>query len=532
MDEYPKPGIPPESAWADMKLMLDKELPLPDSGSGSSGFEWIKAAKILLTTILITAALIITYVVYMPQNDQSQKSVRNDSSRSTAGTAISADDRAIRTGDKSEKAEESVHENRENLKKVDSSDTLASNKALRNGADLSADTLNAGALDREKPDLNTPKKKDSTINLDKGKVEPTSSNNRLESTTKPTGLAEKTSPQNRTEKPKRNISLASRNVSPVNSNKYNSTSKSSVDPANSQTSASELLNSSTRTSTLVSEISTPAKPVANPASASADKSPIRISLLEARKPEAKNPLASRLKLVQFRSKQTGKGFKSDGTQNLFFKNMHAGLYWNAVLPFSGFDHYFLGTNATRFKNTSVSNEFYKILFPGAWVSKTLGYGGEVLIKIKPYNQQFGNPNRADSSGIIRSDTSSTYYTLTRSLLKSSGLNLGLQYNHPINDRWAIGIGTGIQWQRKALVSNHIEKNLLIDYVPLVSVSSKGDTSAYLRPYFFTGSAEVLYTLKKLQIGAGITLPVTSMLGSRYPNLRPVKGQVTVRWRFR
>lgn len=94
------------------------------------------------------------------------------------------------------------------------------------------------------------------------------------------------------------------------------------------------------------------------------------------------------------------------------------------------------------------------------------------------------------------------------------------------------LGVKLQWQKKALLSNHVKssrRNTVVDYEPFMSLSQKTDISGYLKPYFFTGNLEVLYAWKKVQFGAGITVPITRLLGRSYEKQKPVSGQVTVRW---
>ncbi|WP_149239936.1 hypothetical protein [Dyadobacter sp. 32] len=89
------------------------------------------------------------------------------------------------------------------------------------------------------------------------------------------------------------------------------------------------------------------------------------------------------------------------------------------------------------------------------------------------------------------------------------------------------LGVKLQWQKKALLSNHVKssrRNTVVDYEPFLSLSQKTDTSGYLKPYFFTGNLEVLYSWNKVQFSTGITVPVSSMLNAPSGRLRPVSGQ--------
>jgi hypothetical protein len=212
------------------------------------------------------------------------------------------------------------------------------------------------------------------------------------------------------------------------------------------------------------------------------------------------------------------------------------LLWNVAVPFAAYNSYFKGADST--------SDFYKILLPGLWVGKTFNNGNELILKARAYNPYFGGKRPFSSVDSLRRyflparDTlpardSVVNYHHSMHLVKSSGFNVGMQYNQRISSRWALGAGANLQFQKSAVVSY---SNIVSDSTKTISsignfdsVRPKSDSPKYVRTYFITSNVEVLYCWKKLQLGAGLVVPVTSMIASPYRNLRPVSGQVTVRW---
>jgi len=540
-DEYPNPGVPADGAWAGMQDMLDREMPLSeaDVSSRNGNFNWAKAIKLLSVTCLTFAGLVYLILSKKPANldnkmkSETLKEERNEpaldhrkntfenSSKTHLGvvkpTSISniieqkssekpiirriQSDSLPLQGHNQINSESGLNQKGRALKKEgvsnsnESKKLLAGQSAVRLEGELSSGTKRTPGVKSER--TNNVSKVVKTLDLPNQDQSKTSS------------------------------------IIPIGAHRNNRTDANSQWVVTGENSQAKLANQKKETfSGVQNNISTPSE---SGLKITPEKRFYPISMLFGRNMSSLNHLEQTLKTIRIQSTgPVSKQPKKMGKQNIL-EDIHGGLLWNISVPFSGYDSYFRGTNNTNFQVSGVSNEFYKVLFPGLWIAKTLKNGDEIVIKMKPYNQYFGSGNRSDSSRVRESDTTGNYFTITRRLLKSSGPNLGVQYNHAITRGWSVGIGANMQWQPKALLGNEVKssrRNSVVDYVPFVSLVQSTDTSNYLKPSFIAANIELLYSWKKLQLGAGFGIPVTSMIGTRYRSLRPISGQVTFRWKLK
>jgi hypothetical protein len=213
------------------------------------------------------------------------------------------------------------------------------------------------------------------------------------------------------------------------------------------------------------------------------------------------------------------------------KNIHFGLQWNAPIPVSGYDRYFYGANAKK--------QYYTPFIPGIWVSKAFYNGNELLLKLSPYQQYFGDNKKLTSSFIKLTD--STNSKKSTSLVKVIGMSAAIQYNFRISDRWLLGVGIQSFSQQKALLQDRSVHQVL-DSLSLPKETYTADSlyaikqsSAqwkYMSYYHLSGNAEISYRWNRCQLGLGIMLPFKNIINTSYGSLQPVSGQVRFRWRIK
>jgi len=67
---------------------------------------------------------------------------------------------------------------------------------------------------------------------------------------------------------------------------------------------------------------------------------------------------------------------------------------------------------------------------------------------------------------------------------------------------------------------------------LLRIGKTSDNWKLMQPYFITGNMEVFYSRQKLQFGATLMVPVTVAANGPENKLRPINGQLLIRWKIK
>jgi hypothetical protein len=209
-------------------------------------------------------------------------------------------------------------------------------------------------------------------------------------------------------------------------------------------------------------------------------------------------------------------------------NLHLnfGLQWILNLPVYGTKNYFTGTNGR--------NQAYNMLIPALWVGNSWQDKHEIMLRVRPVLEYFaGNKVLTDSTGRGGpSDSSLVRKTMT--LIKTSGVAAGLQYNYNIDDQWSVGAGLEYHLQFSALVD---QRTIRLPTGALLSESTASIKRSspdwqYLKSSFIAGWFELAFQLHKFQTGAEIMMPVSNPAASPGKEIRSLNGQLFLRWRFK
>lgn len=201
-----------------------------------------------------------------------------------------------------------------------------------------------------------------------------------------------------------------------------------------------------------------------------------------------------------------------------------GLDWNISLPTQGTDHYF--------QNSSGKTAFYQPVLPGVWIGYATAKNQRIRLIVNPW-QSFQAGNKVLDTAIVRRTSPDTMNHLIKTrMIKSTSLQIGLQYQYSFAKNWSLGAGLNWQQQRRALVSN--ETSELQDN-KTVSDSSFSIRAAdpgwqHLKPGYLSGSMELSYQWKQFQIGAIAFLPISSPIKTASP--KTLNTQLILRWRIR
>jgi hypothetical protein len=517
--DYPKPGVPAEDAWADMQEMLDKALPESSVNTSSVASKLLKLGKPLSMILLVTGGIIGVYLLntvksvqyhikkpalthlkaYREEYVQGKSQERSKSIKSDTISINTRQQPKLPGADNPEINKRiSANVARENFRVEENSDPLARPQPVRKLEKISNKRIKIAVPNRQ----DQAGQSENKLKKDDGAVQAKAEKNHSFSK-RPDRFSRKYSsdggPLDRTatrlvetleltrESPRKNNALISEKESTKNH-----------------------LQSTYQTAAL-----------------SPDEHRMKITRLTPRLNVSTNYLIGKLNSVPIKQRGVETAFtpKARADSEGPFKNIHAGLLWNVNVPGSGYDTYFRGK--------SKMSDFYRVLLPGIWIGKTLKQGSEIIVKVKPFNQYFGNSRKTDSRNTFAD--SSGYLIVTKSLLKSSGINAGIQYNQAITNRLSIGLGATVQWQQKALLSNAVRssrQDKIVDYEPYIHLTQRSDTSNYLKPYFISTNLDILYSWKQFQVGAGFVLPVSSMLSQEYKIQKPGSGQLIFRWRLK
>lgn len=209
-------------------------------------------------------------------------------------------------------------------------------------------------------------------------------------------------------------------------------------------------------------------------------------------------------------------------------NIHYGIQWNLNLPVYGFGNYFTGTNS--------KNQFYTFLIPGVWISKSIGTNNnELLLLFKPEQEYFmGKKVVKIFTGPLSPPTDTTSIQRNTFITKIKSIYASLQYNYQLNSNWAIGGGINFHWQYEALVLEQTTRlsngTVLAD--SLFGIKKSSSFQQFIKPSLITTRLEVAYKAKKLDIGAAVFIPITSVFVQPVSAVRPINTHLFLRWRIK
>ena len=209
--------------------------------------------------------------------------------------------------------------------------------------------------------------------------------------------------------------------------------------------------------------------------------------------------------------------------------IHYGLQWN--LPTQ---------NGVNFLNVNSVNQPATLLIPQLFVSKQIGKKHSLLLAFNPYAQYYLNNKAvvdfAKYDVVIYSASQSNttkpekiIYTEATAFNKLISVEASLLYQYQISSKMKIGFGLSNSWTQAALMQNKVVKNAsLITRDSLYGIDKTDKDWSHLQTSFLLGKLEVLYNIKKLDIGVCFSKPISSPFdNSQYKT--PINTNLFVRW---
>ena len=203
-----------------------------------------------------------------------------------------------------------------------------------------------------------------------------------------------------------------------------------------------------------------------------------------------------------------------------------GLQWNIAIPLQGTKNYFTGTNG--------SSQPYVALLPDLWLSKQIGKKQEILLTLHLSNLYAAGEKQLTAAKGALSIIDTTTVIKSISLIKSSGFTAGLQYNFNFSKHWGIGTGINYNLLNRALIKEKTTgfyTGTVLSEFTMVAAKN-GSNWLYLNSSFFTGKIELSYYLGKIKIGSALFVPLSNISSVPGNNIKPVNGQLFLRWRLK
>ena len=177
-----------------------------------------------------------------------------------------------------------------------------------------------------------------------------------------------------------------------------------------------------------------------------------------------------------------------------------------------------------------------LLIPGIFVSKSWQQHA-VSFTFSPYQSYFGNGKIAvhAADSILVNDSLKIYskfYNIKR-LIKTSGLNFSMYYHFQATKIFAVGGGISYSFFTHALVRNEIENYAgMILPGTLTSLSKSNGLTEAVNPHLFALKGGILLTPGRFQVGLHVVVPVANVSRDDQNPLKPLNGQLFIRFNIR
>jgi hypothetical protein len=525
-DNYPKPTLPADEAWADMNSMLDVPPPGPPEPGhnypmpGGSNLFWVS-----ITAIVLVTASVITY--YRHACSKSTAHARSLTAKNKSGQLIPGNKDTLGASDGRSKIDKIIKAN--DAGSIDTASIIAS----------------PGGSSKT-PTVLTPDEKihDAGVN-DNVRDAPSPKNNQEVNTAK--GIQ-----GNASMKP------SHRMISAVNGQHNRGMIRNDANPfsAGSFAHRAQIVRNHHRYSNALTAIPVNISTVQNaPGSTGKFHTKLNINATKQRQsimyiqvstsyladriesfmkePIARDaggniqPDSLRIKLiggfhdlVASKKHRSGSKGKASAGHNKKAAGYDYGLQWDAALPVQGSANYFMGTNA--------KSRPWQSLLPGLWLRKNIDSRSAVLLTIN-ISQQYLTGNR--QVAFVRDTIQRDSGFRKKSVYKLSGFGASIEYSRQLFKNWGAAIGFSYTINRQALLYQQ-NTNLYSGTVlsqSLYGIKRSDADWQYITGNLAMGKLELYHTFKKLDIGAAASVPITAIPVYGSKNIHPLNASIFLRW---
>jgi hypothetical protein len=184
-----------------------------------------------------------------------------------------------------------------------------------------------------------------------------------------------------------------------------------------------------------------------------------------------------------------------------------------------------------------------LLIPTVWISKKIGKKHSVQFQLNPYSQYFVNNKaivsndvyiiKVQSGSQLNNKPDDIVYSETVSFNKLISIEASLLYNYQLTNKIKLGVGISNNWLQGALLQNKIVKNnSLVTRDSLYGINKQDKEWSNLQSTFMLGKFEVMYQLKKFNMGLCFSKPISNIFSTNVQSKTPINTNLFLRWRFK
>ncbi len=217
-------------------------------------------------------------------------------------------------------------------------------------------------------------------------------------------------------------------------------------------------------------------------------------------------------------------------KNKVSRPFHVGMEWMVPVAFN---------NKSIFTEVNGKSRPLLFLIPSLWLSKALSKKSSLQLNVNPYAQYLLNSRAtfqtnnytigAISATNINQPNNPINLAQSFTLNKITGLQVGMQFNYKISNKWTASIGINKTWAKTALINEKLiaNKAAVIKDSVFGIINSDKDW-AYINKSFATGKVSVAYQFKQMQVGLSFIKPITAIYISTEKNA-PINTQLFLRY---
>ncbi len=204
---------------------------------------------------------------------------------------------------------------------------------------------------------------------------------------------------------------------------------------------------------------------------------------------------------------------------------HFGMQWNIPIPINGTWEYFRGKGG--------KNNYYNLVIPGVWISRTLGNeSNELLLLIKPFQDLFPGKNILHSEVMTRTTPTDTFLVRTEVIVKKMNSSYaGLQYNYYYTPQFSIGVGINyhiVSWALGKVKTTRLSNGESMEDATF-SIDRSSVDWKYLNPNFLAGIIDLSYVANRVRLGLSFEMPFSPVLNNPLSAERSFSGRLFIRW---
>lgn len=215
-------------------------------------------------------------------------------------------------------------------------------------------------------------------------------------------------------------------------------------------------------------------------------------------------------------------------------SLQAGLEWNAYIPFD---------NKTVFMEGNAHKRPLITLIPSFWIGKKMGNKSTLNIVLNTYSQYFFTKKgfvqsnsynvNAVSATSINNQPSAVVLSQNRQVSKVMGPEIMLQYLYFISSKWFAGLSLGCNWSNAAIVNETLTKNKTEIVKDSLYGIVNGDRDwQYIRNNFVSSKLNLGYNSTSYQMGITVNKPLTEVIRSTTQKELPINIQFFFRLKLK